>query len=62
MCAFAYAAVAVVSVFLHGWEGNPTPAGSGPPLLPIPLWQPELYLWTSGLTTVFVLAMSLWKM
>lgn len=62
MCGLVFLACAAGSLLVTWGTGDAVPTGPGPALLPIPIWQPKLYAWTSGITAGFILLMSLMRM
>lgn len=54
MCGLAFAVFAGFSLLGHWGTGDAIPNPAHYALLPVSVWQPQLYLWTSGLTAAFV--------
>lgn len=62
MCLFVFVVYAAMSLVATWGTGDAVPNPGHYRFLPIPLWQPQLFAWTSGATALFILIASWWRM
>lgn len=58
MCLIAFVVYAAMSLVATWGTGDAIPNPGHYRFLPIPLWQPQLFAWTSGATALFILIAS----